>query len=216
MEKFTPTTTAIEAYNSKGEPIYLEKVPAVMDCSGKIYVDAADVAKAELEQIASKRGLEPRDIALLAILRAKPGIFKDGEVYCKYNLNKMLFYQWQNMEKEYGLGEAFPHDSFRPGAKGPIPNSLWEDLRRLEHYQLLSLNYCKWGKNKVDASLSTKLTEKGHTLADEILEQVPKELIIVSQKTKEDIFPLDPETVMKKVHKEFPEYAVNYSEADKE
>lgn len=216
MEKFKPTTTTIEAYNSKGEPICLENVPAVMDIDGKIYVDANDVARTEFEQIAKKYGLEPRDIALLTILRAKPGIFSDGEVYCKYNLNKMLFYQWQNMQNEYGLGDAFPHDNFRPGTKGPIPNSLWDDLRRLEKSALLTLSYYQWGKKKAEASLSTKLTEKGHALTDELLKEVPLELIVISQKTKEDIFPLDPETVMKKVHREFPEYAKFYTEADNE
>ena len=35
-------------------------------------------------------------------------------------------------------------------------------------------------------------------------------------KTKEEIFPLDPKTVMEKVHQEYPEFRTTYSELDEE
>jgi hypothetical protein len=214
--KWIPTSTNIDAYDSQGKPMHLEKVPALKNTqTGKICVDASDVARAEFELLAKEYELEPRDLALLLMLHAKPGPFT-GEIYCKYNLNKMLFYQWKNMEKQYGLGEAFPHDSFRPAKKGPIPINLWDDLKRLEKTQLVALSYYKWGKTKSDASLTTKLTEKGQGLVEELLKKVPKELQKVTQSTKEQIFPLDPKTVMTKVHTEYPEYASQYTEEDTE
>lgn len=188
--EWLPTSTDIDAYDSQGNPIHLEKVPALKNTkTGKICVDASEVAKAELEMIAKGFGLEPRDLALLLMLKIQPGPFKQGEVYCKYNLNKMLFYQWKNMDKRYRLGEAFPHDSFRPAAKGPIPINLWDDLKRLEKIELVNLSYYKWGKTKAEASLTTKLTEKGHALVDELWKKLPEELKKTTQITKEEIFP---------------------------
>lgn len=216
-QKWIPTTTDVEAYDCKGNPIFLENVPALKnEKTGSICVDASEVAKAEFNLISKEHGLEPRDLPLIAMLFAKPGIFKEGEVTCKYNLNKMLFYQWKNMEKEYGLGEAFPHDDFRPAGKGPIPVHLWDDSKRLEKCDLVTLSYYKWGKTKSDASLTTKLTSKGRALAEKLWCSLFPEFREVTLKTKEDIFPLDPETVKNRVHKEYPEYASNYTETDRE
>ena len=211
------THTDIDAYDTQGDPIRLEKVPALKNPkTGKICVDALDVAKAELELITKNNGLEPRDLSLLLMLYAQPGPFKKGEVYCKYNLNKMLFYQWKNMEKKYHLGEAFPHDDFRPAGKGPIPMNLWDDLKRLRETDLVDLSWYQWGEHKKEASLTTKLTKKGQELIESLWKKIPDELKKTTLQTKEDIFPLDPKTVMTKVHKEYPEYASAYVEEDTE
>jgi len=210
------TKTEIEVFDWRGEPIHLKDVPAIKNAkTGKIRVYASEVAKAEIRMMAEKHNLEARDVTLLLMLYAKPGPFKEGEVHCKYHLNKMLFYQWKNMEKRY-LGEAFPHDEFRAASKGPIPIHLWDDLRRLQDRKIMSLDHHVWGKNSGEACLVTKLTPDGLKLAEELWKEVPPDLRETSWVTKEQIFPLDPETIRKKVHREFPEYRKTYTELDRE
>ena len=210
------TKTEIDAYDWKGNPIRLENVPAIKNKeTGKIRVRPSEVAKAEIRMLAEKHKLEPRDVALLLTLFAKPGLFKKGEVHCKYHLNKMLFYQWKNMEKRY-LGKAFPHDEFRAASKGPIPIHLWNDLRRLEQRKIVSLDHYIWGKDRGEASLVTKLTSDGLKLAEKLWNTVPPDLRETTLVTKEQIFPLNPKTIMKKVHREFPEYRKTYTELDRE
>ena len=210
------TITDIDAYNWKGKPIHLMNVPAIKNKkTGKIRVFPSEVAKAEIKMLAENLKLQPRDVALLLILYAKPGPFKKGEVNYKYHLNKMLFYQWKNMEKQY-LGEAFPRDDFRSASKGPIPIHLWDDLRRLEKMKIVSLEHYQWGETSGDASLITKLTSYGLELAKSLWQETPPEIKQVTLTTKEQIFPLDPETIMKKVHREFPEYKKTYTETDRE
>lgn len=209
------TTTDVEAYDWKGKPIYIKRVPALQNIkTGKIRVEASEVAKAEMQMIAQEHCLESRDVALLLMLYAKPGLFKEGEVHYKYHLNKMLFYQWMNTEKEFG--DSLPHDSFRAADKGPIPVNLWDDLKRFEKHGLIELKFDRWGKTKAEASLKTILTQSGLKLADELWKKVDPEIRKITLETKEEIFPLDPETVMKKVHKEFPEYKKTYVEPDLE
>ena len=210
------TKTEIDAYNWKGKPIHLEDVPAIKNTkTGKIRVRAFEVAKAEMRMLARKYKLEARDVALLAMLYVKPGPFEEGEVHYKYHLNKMLFYQWKNMGKRY-LSEAFPRDEFRAAAKGPIPINLWDDLRRLQEKNIVSLSKYVWGKTPSQASLITKLTPKGLALAKELWNEIPPDFKEVTLATKEQIFPLSPETVMKKVHREFPEFKKTYTEPDRE
>ena len=210
------TKTEIDAFDWKGTPIHLEDVPAIKNAkTGKIRVRASEVAKAEIRTLAEKYKLEPRDVALLLMLYAKPGLFKEGEVHYKYHLNKMLFYQWKNMEKRY-LGEAFPRDEFRVASKGPIPIHLWDDLRRLQERKVISLDHYVWGKDRGQASLITRLTPDGLNLAKELWNKVPPDLRETTLATKEEIFPLDPETIRKKVHREFPQYKKTYTELDRE
>jgi hypothetical protein len=127
----------------------------------------------------------------------------------------MLFYQWKYMERKQ-LGEAFPHASFRPAGNGPIPNELWDDLRRLEKENIVSLGFKQWGKKKSEACLTIKLTEKGLKIASELWGQIPPELQKVTLKSKEELFTLEPEEVRDKVHKEYPEYAKEYEKPDRE
>lgn len=209
------TITNIDAFNWKGEPIQIKDVPAIKNTkTGKIRVDASEVANAEIRMLAEKFKLNPRDIALLMMLYAKPGPFKEGEVHYKYHLNKMLFYQWKNLEKQFG--DAFPHDNFRAASKGPIPVNLWDDLKRFEKMKLVSLKHYQWGKIPKEASLITRLTPQGLEFAKLLWNEIAPELRKVTLKTKEQIFPLDPITVMKRVHREYPEYKETYAEPDRE
>lgn len=215
-DEWVDTTTEIDAFDWKGNPVRLKGVPAIRNVkTGKIRVYASDVAKTEIRTLAEKFSLEARDVALLIMLYAKPGPFKKGEVHYKYHLNKMLFYQWKNMGKKY-LSEAFPHDEFRAAPKGPIPVNLWDDLKRLEERKIVSLRYYQWGKTKSEASLVTELSSKGLEIAGELWKLTPPDLVETTLETKKQIFPLDPETIRKKVHRDFPEYKKTYTELDLE
>lgn len=210
------TTTEIKAFDWRGSHIRLTNVPAIKSKkTGKIRVHASEVAKAEVRMIAEQFGLEARDVALLIMLYAKPGPFKKGETHYKYHLNKMLFYQWKAMEKQL-LGEAFPHDKFRAAQNGPIPINLWDDLKRLEERKIISLHHYIWGQTPSEASLVTELTPRGLEIAEKLWYQIPPDLRETTLKTKEQIFPLDPKTIRKKVHREFPEYKKTYTELDLE
>lgn len=215
-DEWIDTTTDIEAFDWRGNPMRLKNVPAIKNKkTGKIRVRASEVAKAEINTLAEEYKLESRDVALFIMLFAKPGPFKEGAVHYKYHLNKMLFYQWKNMEKQL-LGEAFPRDEFRAAPNGPIPVNLWDDLKRLEERKTISLRHYVWGKTPKEASLTVELIPKGLDIAEKLWYQIPPDLRETTLKTKEQIFPLDPKTVRKRVHQEFPEYKKTYTELDLE
>lgn len=210
------TETDVEAYDWQEKPIVLKGIPAIKNKeTGQVRVFPSEVAKAEISLLAKERDLAPRDVALLTLIYVKPGPFTEGKIHCKYHLNKMLFYQWVNMGRRY-LGEAFPHDEFRSAPAGPIPNSLWDDLRRLEKKGLVILKHKQWGKTEKEASLCMELTEEGSVLTEELWKDTPPDFKEVTLKTKKDIFPLDPATIKEKVHREFPEYRKTYTELDQE
>jgi len=200
--------------NWKGKPIHLIDVPALKNSkTGKIRVYPSDVAQAEFRMIAKKYDFESRDIALLSLLCAKPGPFKEGQVHFKYHLNKMLFYQWKRME-EAGLGETYPHDEFRPDSRGPVPNNLNDDLQRLKNMELITLERKQWGENERDASIKTDLTEKGQKLIEGIWKEIPDPFKEITLKVKANLFPLNPKTIRERVHRDYPEYKKSYTELD--
>lgn len=206
----------MDSVDWRGETIHLKNVPALKnETNGKIRVYAFEVAKAEFAMIATDNGLESRDIALLEMLCAKPGPFKEGEVNYKYHLNKMLFYQWKEMEQQ-GIGEAFPHDEFEPAPRGPVPKNLSKDLERLEKCGLIKLKYKLWGKDAKQASLTTELTPQGSKVAQKLWSQVPEPFKETTLKIKERLFPLDPSTIRDRVHRDYPEYKKTYVELDRD
>lgn len=210
------TTTEIDTVDWKGNPIHLKNIPAIQNTeTKKIRVYASEVSKAVARMLAEEHGLIDRDIPLLLLLYAKPGLFKGGEVHYKYHMNKMLFYLWKNLDKQY-LGEAFPHDEFEPKQRGPVPKNLSDDLKRLEDKSIISLSSHQWGKRPEDASLKTELTPQGKALAEKLWFQVDDPFREEALHTKEQIFPLKPKTVMKKVHREYPEYQTTYVESDQD
>jgi len=105
---------------------------------------------------------------------------------------------------------------FRLQLKGIFQRLTPDDLKRFKKHGLIELKFDRWGKTKAEASLKTILTQSGLKLADELWKKVDPEIRKITLETKEEIFPLDPETVMKKVHKEFPEYKKTYVEPDLE
>ena len=210
------TETDIDTVDWKGNPLHLKGVPAIKNKkTGKIRVYPSEVAKAEFRMLAEEYGLEPRDVALLTMIYVKPGPFKKGQVHYKYHLNKMLFYQLKNMERQ-DIGETFPRDEFEVAPRGPVPKNLKDDLKRLEKKDIISLSWYRWGKTHMHASLTTELTKKGMTIAEQMWNRLPNPFKKTTLETKEQIFPLDPKTVQKKVHREFPEYQKTYVELDRD
>jgi len=216
-EAWVETRTEVDTIDWDGNPIHLEDVPALLnEENGQIRIFPQDVAQAEIAQIARLHGLEPRDVALLLMVKARPGVFVNREeIQFKYHINKMLFYQWKEMEKQ-GIGETFPHDSFDKADRGPVPTNITEDLSRLANLGLITTEYRRWGRRPRDESLYIVLTPKGSTLANELMRLVPQPLVETTHKVKERIFPLTPEAVKTRVHREYPEYKSSYTEDDRD
>ena len=200
----------------RGNTIHLKNVPAIKNKkTGRICVYPTEVAKAEIRMLAEQHNLESRDVPLLLILFAKPGPFQEGYVQYKYQINKMLFYQWKEMQKQ-GLGETFPYDEFEAAPRGPVPKNLGDDLKRLEKKGIVSLSYKKWGKGPKEASLETTLTSSGIKIATKLAGKTPEPLKEVSAEVKKQLFPLDPLTIREKVHQEYPEYRKTYVKLDRD
>jgi len=212
MNEWEPTTTDIKSVDWKGNPILITKVPAKRDSkTGKVRVNPIEVARAEARQIAEDLGLEERDIPLFLLLYAKPGPFQAGYLCEKNKINKMLFYIWKELEKE-GLGEAFPHDEFEAKKNGPVPKHLFDDFDRLGRLSLISVEGGRTQKKHV----SVNLTKKGETVAAQLWNRVPDPYLAAASRVKDWLFPLDPETIMQRVHREFPRFRKTYIEPDVE
>lgn len=210
------TKTDLKTVNWRGQIIHLKNVPAIKNKkTGRICVYPTEVAKAEIRELAKLYNLKPREVSLLLMLLAKPGPFQKGKVFYKYHLNKMLFYQWKEMQKQ-GLGETFPHYEFKAAPRGPVPKNLSEDLKRLQGKGLVSLSYKKWGKGPKEASLVTKLTQEGVSVSAKLAGQVPEPLQEVTVEVKKQLFMLEPIAIREKVHKEYPEYKKTYVELDRD
>jgi len=208
------TTTDIETKDWKGKAIKLTGVKGLKNThTGEIGIYPDSVALAEMEALARKNDIEPRDMALLLFLYASVGHFKPGIAYHKYGLNKSLFYLWKELEKE-GLGEAFPHDKFLAFPAGPVPENLDHDLKRLSKQGLLKSTLKAWGDKQSEKSLTTELLPEGMKLAQTLWDDVPLAFREEIVKVKTDIYPMKPETIKNKVHREYPEYRSTYTETD--
>jgi hypothetical protein len=208
------TTTDVETIDWKGNPIKLTGVKGLKNKhTGEVGVYPESVALAEMKTLARKHKLEPRDMALILFLYATVGHFKPGIAHHKYGLNKSLFYLWKELEKE-GLGEAFPRDNFLAFPAGPVPENLDHDLKRLSQQGLLKTSLKAWGATQAQKSLTTELLPDGMKLAQTLWDDIPLAFRDQIVKVKTDIYPLDPETIKKRVHREYPEYRKTYTEPD--
>jgi len=206
----------MDSVDWKGKPIHLTRVPALRNSrTGQIGVYPEDVSKAELRTMAEEAGLEPRDLPLFMILCMQIGPVQPGYIHHRYRLNKMLFYQWKELEKQ-GLGEAFFHDSFTVKDRGPVPEHLEEDIRRLENEGLVKVTLVQWGKTTKESSKTTELTKKGLALANQLCNKIAAPFLETSLKVKKELFPLDPLTIQEKVHRDYPEYRKTYIKIDAE
>lgn len=207
------TETVVETVNWKGEPLQLSGVKAIKNtATGEILVNPIEIARAEIRQIAKCYDLEPRDVATLLMIEAKPGIFKQGEVLFKYHLQKQLFYLMKALEKN-GYGQSLPIDDFIPAKNGPKPKNLDDDLNRLVEKKLITIKKEKWD-GEAHESKRIILTAKGASVAESIWSDAPDPFKEVAIKVKERIHPLAPETVRHLVHTEYPEYKCTYTEND--
>lgn len=208
------TTTNMEVYTPDGTIKLIKEVPALMHKDAKqIYVDPIDVSRIEMESLAEENGLKPREIPILLLLCAKMIPFKEGEIFYQYHMNKMLFYLWQNLEKD-GLEGAFPNDEFKAEKRGPVPVHITEDLEELKVKKLINFDYHQWGQSEKESSLKTELTEKGNKLAKRLWDNIDKPIKEIIVETKTNLFFKTPIDVRHKVHREFPEYKVKYVEED--
>ena len=216
-EMWKETTIDMDVTGWKGETLHLTNVPALRNAeTGKVRVFPLEVAKAEGKEMARKAGLaDPRQILLLLALYAKPGIFNGGEVFYKYHMNKILFYQWKELEKQ-GFGEAVVYDEFEPANRGPVPRNITTDLEQLSKAGLLKTEITQWGKGPRDGRISIKLTEQGIKLAEKLWFEAPEEIQETTLKVKELVYPATPEQIRNRVHKEYPEYRTSYVTEDKD
>lgn len=212
--QWVATTTEIETVDWKGNPIKLANVPALRNKrTGRIAVDPEALSLAEMKTLATKYNLEPRDIAFLLMVFAKPGHFKAGIMPHKYRLNKSLFYLWKDLEKQ-GLGEAFPHDNMVAYPQGPVPEHIDPDMERLEKQDLIKVFLTSYGKTEGEKYRTVELKPEGIKVAEKLWQDIPDPFKQEILRIKEDIYPMDPESIKKRVHREYPEYQKKYTKPD--
>ncbi len=179
--------------------------------TGKIRVSPEEIEKAWQIQFAKAHKLEPRDLLLLLMVNAQPGPLQRGYICQKYKLNKMLFYQWKELEK-IGLGNSIIHDDFKADVRGPVPINLWGDLERLSRNGILKVE----GGNGRKKTVVVTLDIVGEQLAKEIWNNVSDPYLSITTNVKSRLFPLTPQTIKEQVHADYPEFKRSYTEPDKE
>jgi len=212
VREFTQICADVNTVDWKGNPIKIANAPALQDKkTGRIWYEPQAIARAEFRQFADSLGLIPRQIPLLLMFYAQPGSFQRGYLNNKYKLNKMLFYQWKELEK-VGLGEAFEHDEFVKDKKGPVPKNLYDDLRTLADRGLINVS----GGPKEHKTLTADMTKDGHHIAENIWKYVPPQYKEITTTVKSWLFPLNPNTIKDRVHEDYPEFRKIYKELDEE
>lgn len=210
------TRINVETVNWRGMPVTITGVKALLDKeSGMTRIHPYALAQAEIENLAERFSIEPRDIATMLILYAKPGHFKGGEVLFKYHLQKMLFYLWKELGN-YGYYESMPRDEYIAAKNGPKPSGIDEDLTRFLDNELITIREEFWDPEAEGPSKRIILTEKGYSLAEEIWNEVPIPYRKTAIEVKTRIHPMEPTKVRHLVHMEYPEYRDTYVENDVE
>jgi hypothetical protein len=211
--KWVQTRTSVETLNASGESVVLE-VNALMDeKTGKLRIRPYELAQAEIKHIAEQYDLEPRDVMTLMVIFAKPGHYKEGEVFFKYHLQKMLFYLWKELGNN-GYYEAMPRDEFIAADNGPKPQHINEDLTRLVEKNLIEMQEEYWNSEAERPSKRILLTDEGLQLSKALWFDIPEPYRVIAIKVKERIHPMDPTKVRRIVHREYPEYEDTYVEND--
>jgi hypothetical protein len=212
MNEWKQISTTIHTVDWSGNQITIHDVPAEQNINTKkIRVNPRDVARTEFTEIAKRLGMLDRDILLFLLLYAKPGPFQRGYLSQKYKINKMLFYQWKELEK-IGLGDAIPRDEFVAKARGPEPKNLWDDLKRLHDSELIKVD----GGRKQKKTVTVELSDKGIKIASNIWKRIPDPYLWITSRVKDCFFLMTPQEIKKMVHKEYPQYKKTYKILDKE
>jgi|HubBroStandDraft_1064217.scaffolds.fasta_scaffold07472_5 DNA-binding PadR family transcriptional regulator len=201
----------IPTVDSRGNRITLRDVPVEKSRStGQILIDPAVVARAEAEYIASKLGVEPREVPILLLLYAKAGYFVQGVIPELSKFHKLLFYQSKRLEN-LGLGTGYVRHEFRNARGGPVSETLKDDLRQLVKEGILAV---EWSEN-VENPTTVSLTDKGMALAEKIWSATPEPIRAVSSEVKEDLYPMSGAAIREKVHGEYPLNRRVYSKRSK-
>lgn len=204
----------IESVDWDGRPLTIHNVPCKINKeTGKIRYKTEDLVKAEITQLANNVGIEERDIPLLLMLFAPQEPFPGGYICQKYKLNKMLFYQWKELER-VDLGEAILHDEFIAETRGPVPKSLWDDLERLSEEGIVTVE--GGGEDKGKKTVVVNITPIGEEKGRELWAKIPPPYKEVTIEVKRRLFPLNPTTIKDQVHRDYPEFKKNYTNLDKE
>jgi hypothetical protein len=204
----------VELLLEGGRRVTLPTFPVSKDAkSGEVYFDPVAALNVYYARAAADAGLESaRDGSLLSLLVAPLGHISAPFVLRKYSLNKGLFYQWKYSEAQ-GLGTAFPHDSFSAARKGPVPDHLDEDLSRLEKAGFVTVKRPVPGKDGRQPWL-IELTHHGSEAAKRFFEATEPWFRMSTIEAKGLVTTLTPETLMARVHSEYPEYRLRYTEVD--
>lgn len=212
MNEWEKATIDIDSVDWNGNPTTVHDVLVERHTkTKKIRVDPKAVTRAEFKDIANEVGIQDRDVMLFLLLYAKPGPFQRGYLCQKYKINKMLFYQWKDLEK-IGLGDVIPRDDFEAENRGPVPKNLWDDLKRLKEMQLLKVD----GDKKEKKTVTAELTDKGVDIARKLWERIADPYLGITTSVKNHLFPMSPEAIKEMVHVEYPEFKSKYKYADKE
>ncbi|MGP8148442.1 MAG: hypothetical protein ACLQNF_05155 [Thermoplasmata archaeon] len=92
VERGEATTVDVRTVDWQGNPILLKSVPAEHDpTTGKVLIEPAVVARAEMVAIASRLGIEGRDVPVLLTLFAEADYFVQGVIPELSKFNKLLY-----------------------------------------------------------------------------------------------------------------------------
>jgi len=184
-----------------------------LEC-GSIRVSPDDVLKAEQLRASTANGVTPTEGNILLYLHAPlPYVTKQpGEIRERYRFNKMLFYQWAELDKT-GLGQARVHDSFLNDVRGPVPEHIDENCRSLEEKGLVEV---EWGGKVAKRPFVYRLTPKGRATAAALWGLTPGAVRDAVTKSKFELMALDRFEIKEKVHKEYPQFRKTYTKPEAE
>jgi len=225
--KQTQDLVKVAALDNNEKEIQLEDVPLFLDEKGRELVTLEDIVRANQRRIAKKFGVSEYNLFELALLFADIRQRKNS-IREKSRFNKMLFYIWKKLEEAYGEGTLI-FDKMGAGRAGPIPANLGKDIKKLKDEKLISIYITKEGKKipgskfeweelkkKNIGGIECELTKKGVEIALGIWEDLDDEIKEIIVDVKKMLFLMDKDAIKDKVHKEFPEYKMNYTKNDEE
>lgn len=201
--------------SESGGSFRVDNVPGERNLNtGEVFVDPSVVLKVHYANMTTELGLtSTRDLSILSLLGSPVGrgngITAEFVQY-KYNLNKMLFYQWMGLQKQ-GLGDIIHSDRFVAERKGPVPSHIDEDLARLETEGKIIIERPKGEKH---GPWVIRLTPAGKDLSAKVLRGLETTVRELTSKVKSEILPLSPERLKARVHTDYPQYRRKYVEVD--
>lgn len=209
---WVPVITDFETVDAEGKRLVLHNVPAenCVEC-GRVSISADDALRVEQAQIAADLGINALEGNVLLYLHAPVDALTGGYgvVREKYRLNKMLFYQWAELDK-LGFGQSRVHDNFLNDKRGPVPEHLNETTESLEKKGLINV---QWGGKEAARPYAYELTDKGRVLAKRLWTKTPEPVRGVVAKSKTELYLLDRHQIKDKVHSEYPRFRKTYAEA---